>query len=131
MKHLYQPGEAAGPLLTIPAAAARLAVSRRTVERLIRAGQLQRIRIGGAVRIDPADLTDYIARARAGADTGAGAEAREAPWQEHENKTETASTGGTARRTGGHRRPTDAADRLAAVLAFGSPTTRRGSGLKR
>jgi len=41
------------------------------------------------------------------------------------NETKTVSSSDRARRTGGPRRPTDSADRLAAVLEFGSTRTRR------
>lgn len=47
-------------LLTIPQAAERLSVSRRTVEREIADGRLRAIRVRGLLRVDPADLDAYI-----------------------------------------------------------------------
>lgn len=49
-------------LITLREAAERLAVSERTVRTLIAGGQLRRLRIGRAVRIDPSDLCAFIAR---------------------------------------------------------------------
>ncbi len=51
-------------LLTIPAAADRASVSRRTIEREIAAGRLPVIPIRGAVRIDERDLEAYIQQSR-------------------------------------------------------------------
>lgn len=52
------------PLLTIPAAASSLGVSRRTLDREIAAGMLQVIRIRGARRVAEDDLQQYIADRR-------------------------------------------------------------------
>ena len=51
-------------LLTIEDVADRLAVSTRTVRRLIEAGELAVHRIGRAVRIAEADLQSYLRRVR-------------------------------------------------------------------
>lgn len=51
-----------GRLLTINEAAARLTVSLKTLRRLIAAGSLPVVRIGGLVRIRPEDLTNFIAQ---------------------------------------------------------------------
>ncbi|MBI4997818.1 MAG: helix-turn-helix domain-containing protein [Rhodocyclales bacterium] len=51
-------------LLTIPATAARMGVSRRTVEREIADGRLPVVGVRGARRVDEADLEAYIARSR-------------------------------------------------------------------
>ena len=48
-------------LLTYQDAARRLAVSDRTVWSLVKRGELPVVKIGAAVRIDPADLLAYIA----------------------------------------------------------------------
>lgn len=48
-------------LLTIPAAAAQLAVSPRTVRRLVERGELVAVRIGRAVRIRRSDLDSWVA----------------------------------------------------------------------
>ncbi|MCU0809082.1 MAG: helix-turn-helix domain-containing protein [Candidatus Contendobacter sp.] len=47
-------------LLTVGKAAEQLAVSRRTLERLIQTGALPCIRLGRLVRIDPADLAAML-----------------------------------------------------------------------
>lgn len=47
-------------LLTPADAAARLAVSMWTLARLRRDGDLRAVRVGGAWRYDPADLSAYI-----------------------------------------------------------------------
>ena len=51
-------------LLTLPAAAEVLALSRRTLEREIAAGRLAVVRIRGAVRVAQSDLDGYIVRLR-------------------------------------------------------------------
>jgi len=51
-------------LMTIPVAAGTLAVSPRTVRRLIDQGALTATRVGRQIRIHPADLQDYLTRAR-------------------------------------------------------------------
>lgn len=47
-------------LLTYAQAAGRLGVSRRTVERLVKAGSLMGTRVGGAARIRASDLAAYV-----------------------------------------------------------------------
>ncbi len=51
-------------LLTVREAAAVLAVSRPTLERIIRRGELVPVRIGSRRRFLPNDLRDYIERGR-------------------------------------------------------------------
>jgi len=51
-------------LLTLTAAAERLALSRRTLEREIAAGRLAVVRIRGAVRVAQSDIEAYIIRSR-------------------------------------------------------------------
>jgi excisionase family DNA binding protein len=51
---------AAPPLLDVAAVAARLDVHERTVQRLVQRGELPVIRIGSAVRYDPADVDKLI-----------------------------------------------------------------------
>ena len=51
-------------LMTIPVAAETLAVSARTVRRLIDQGALTATRVGRQIRIHPTDLQDYLTRAR-------------------------------------------------------------------
>jgi excisionase family DNA binding protein len=48
------------PLLTIPQAAFLLNVSRRTVYRLIDAGNLERVKIGRSARVTAASLNLYL-----------------------------------------------------------------------
>ena len=52
------------PLLTIDAACAVLAVSRQTLYRLIRAGELHPSRVGERLRFRPADVRAYLERGR-------------------------------------------------------------------
>jgi len=64
-------GPARPPLLTIGEAAARLAVHPRTFRGWLAAGKLPHVRLGArAVRIDPADLEDFIERSRQPAERG-------------------------------------------------------------
>ena len=51
-------------LLTVKQAAAALAVSQKLVRRLLAVGQLQGVRIGGAVRVVESGLHDYVERNR-------------------------------------------------------------------
>ena len=52
-------------LLTLPVAATTLAISKRTLERLIASGEFPRpVKIGRASRVLPADLTSYLERLR-------------------------------------------------------------------
>ena len=48
-------------LLTLSDVAARLRVSRRTVERLVARGNLRVVRIGSAVRVTERELAAYLA----------------------------------------------------------------------
>ncbi len=48
-------------LLTVDQAAFRLQMSPKTVRRLINSGELQAIRIGRVVRIDPRELDRFVA----------------------------------------------------------------------
>jgi len=52
-------------LLTVPQAAERLAVSLRTMQRLIQTGALPCIRLGRSVRIDPDDLAAMLNEVKA------------------------------------------------------------------
>ena len=52
--------EPTSPLLTIKDTAAVLAVSPRTVARLVASGELESVRIRGARRIPPAALKRYV-----------------------------------------------------------------------
>jgi excisionase family DNA binding protein len=52
----------APPLLTTSEAAERLHVHPRTVQRLVERGELSAVRLGAAVRFDPADVADLTAR---------------------------------------------------------------------
>jgi putative molybdopterin biosynthesis protein len=61
---LDQPAIEPGSLLTMRDVGKRLRLCERSVYGLIRRGELPAVRIGGSVRIDPADLADFIARSR-------------------------------------------------------------------
>ena len=64
-----QRGTAAGVaplLLTIPQAAAVLAIGRTTVYELIGAGDLEAVHIGRSARVPVAALEDYVERQRRG-----------------------------------------------------------------
>ena len=52
------------PLLTVNAACSVLAVSRQTLYRLIRRGELHPSRVGERLRFRPDDLRDYLERGR-------------------------------------------------------------------
>jgi excisionase family DNA binding protein len=47
-------------LLTVAETAAKLHVSEKTVRRLIAKGSLPALRVGGAVRVDPLELDDFL-----------------------------------------------------------------------
>lgn len=53
-------------LITIPDVADRLAVSKRTVERLVAAGEIAVVRLGGSIRFLPADIDELVRRRRTG-----------------------------------------------------------------
>jgi excisionase family DNA binding protein len=53
-------------LLTVKQAAQTLAVSQKLIRRLLRDGQLQGVRVGGAVRVTESGLHDYVERNRTG-----------------------------------------------------------------
>jgi excisionase family DNA binding protein len=53
-------------LLTVRAAAERLAVSTATVYALCERGELPHVRVSNAIRIAPADLAAFLAGQRAG-----------------------------------------------------------------
>jgi excisionase family DNA binding protein len=48
------------PLLNVYKAAARLAVSEKTIRRLIRKGELSAFRVGGSPRLDPDELEQWL-----------------------------------------------------------------------
>ncbi len=51
-------------LLTLAQVAQRLALSRRTVQRLIAAGELRAVRFGRAVRVTERELAAFVAARR-------------------------------------------------------------------
>lgn len=55
----------AGKLLTVKEVAARLTISESSVYRLLKAGDLPSIKIGGALRFDEQDVEAYIERCKA------------------------------------------------------------------
>ena len=113
-------------LLTLDAAALALAVSPRTVRRLLDAGQLSAVRIGRAVRVRAADVCALVDRASPPSDNPPGVAVPENDTcHENRNDRKTGSTSGRTRRTGGPVTQPNAGAQLAAVLGFPSPTTRR------
>lgn len=52
-------------LLTLPQVAERLAVSRRTVQRLIDAGELRPVRFGHSIRVTERELAAFVAARQA------------------------------------------------------------------
>ena len=112
-------------LLTLSAASERLAVSERTVRRLIDTGDLPPIRVRGAIRVSAADIAALIDRARAAVCNPPRAAVPETDTcQQRHNRT--GFTGERTRRTGGRASLTGEEDRLGALLAFRSRPTRKG-----
>lgn len=100
-------------------------ISRRTVERLLATGKLRPVKIGRRRMIDPESARALVTNNALG-NTSLGAAVLEiTPCQKPGSATKTVSSSGRTRHTGRPRRPTDAADRLAIVLEFGSTRTRR------
>lgn len=52
------------PLFTVDIAAAQLAVSRRTIYRLVASGDLPAVRVGERLRFRPAEIDAYLERDR-------------------------------------------------------------------
>lgn len=57
-------------LLTVTETAARLKVSRATVFRLLRDGELQRLKVRGVTRISTYDIAQYLCRDFTGSNPG-------------------------------------------------------------
>lgn len=55
-------------LLTVNELADILSVNQLTIRRMVKRGQLVAVRIGRAVRFDPADIDAYLATVRTGTD---------------------------------------------------------------
>lgn len=53
-----------GGLMTLPQVAEYLAVSTRSVRRLIAQGEFKVLRIGRQLRVSPSDLESYLSRQR-------------------------------------------------------------------
>ncbi|MGB4335799.1 MAG: helix-turn-helix domain-containing protein [Chromatiaceae bacterium] len=113
-------------LLSLETAADRLAVSTRTLRRLLAAGDLPSVRIRAARRILASDLSAYIASRSTGSDNSPGV-AVNGETTCHENKyaTKTGSTNGRTRPIGGAACRVQSAGAFAAVLGFPSPRTPR------
>jgi excisionase family DNA binding protein len=52
------------PLLTLSTVCGVLAVSKQTVYRLVRQGELRPTRVGDRLRFEPEDVRDYVSRHR-------------------------------------------------------------------
>jgi excisionase family DNA binding protein len=106
-------------LLTLERAAEVLAVSPRTVRRLLDAGELAPVRIGRAVRVSAESLRGYVDRAIPESNNPgrAGPDVRENnACHESASKTKTASIVVPIRPSGGPRTSTRAASELDALL---------------
>lgn len=66
MTRLYAEPRTTNQLLRTREVAERLGVSTRTVERLAKAGELVRVRIGGSTRFSAADVDALVERSRLG-----------------------------------------------------------------
>ena len=100
----------------------------RTVRRLIQAGHLTGIKIGSRLMVSVASAHVYTGQAnthRASVLPTTPATGSTGPCPDAHAKTTTASINARTRRAGGSPTKTDAAARLAALLAFPSPTTRK------
>ena len=113
-------------LLDLETAADRLAVSVRTLRRLLAAGDLPSVRIRAARRILASDLSAYIASNSTVSDNQPGV-AVNGETKCHENKyvTKTEYTGGRTRPIGGPASRALAGAALARVLGFPSQKTPR------
>ena len=109
-------------LLSLETAAARLAVSTRTLRRLLAAGDLPSVRIRAARRILASDLSTYIASKSTVSDNQPGVAVNgETKCHEQKYATKTEYTGGRTRLTGGPASRALAGAALAEVLGFPSP----------
>ena len=113
-------------LLSLETAADRLAISTRTLRRLLAAGDLPSVRIRAARRILASDLSAYIASNSTVSDNQPGV-AVNGETKCHENKyvTKTEYTGGRTRPIGGPASRALAGAALARVLGFPSQKTPR------
>lgn len=114
-------------LLTLAGAGAVLAVSARTVRRLIDAGDLPPVRIGRSLRVRSIDVRAYIDSRITPSDTGAGVAVPETtPCRDDNQGRRTAFTNARTRPAGGPATRANEGAALAVVLGFPSPTTRKG-----
>lgn len=113
-------------LIDLETAAARLAVSTRTVRRLIASGALPSVRILSARRIIATDLAAFIASRIASGNNPPGvAVPGESTCHEQKSETRTGYTSGRTRPIGGAASRAQAGAALAAVLGFPSRKTPR------
>ena len=110
-------------LLTLERAAEALAISARSVRRLIDAGELAPVRIGRSLRISADSLRRYVDRAipESNNHPSAGPDVQErSTCRESANKTKTASIVVMTPRSGGQPTPTREAKELAVRLGLGT-----------
>lgn len=62
---MSKPADIKRRLLTTDEAAAYLGVGRRTMQYLLRDGEVVKVRIGNSTRVDLADLDEYVERLKA------------------------------------------------------------------
>lgn len=97
-------------LLRTTEVAEQLAVSNRTVQRMIRAGTLRTVKVRGAVRVPNVEIEKLINNQLSNGSDSLCQKRKIA------EKTATDSTSARTRRTGGLRSPAQAANKLAKVL---------------
>ena len=124
-------------LLTFTAAGQVLGgVSKRTVQRMVSDGELQRARVRGRVFVTRASVMAYVQRQappphNRGAGTGAPGPMEVQTCRDDEGTTSTGSIKGRARPTGGRATQTDAAAMLAARLGLSGQKIRARRGPRR
>ncbi len=109
--------------VTYATAAEMLEVSKITLERLVRSGEIPVVRIGRLVRIPVVALQEWVVNNAVIVNNNrvhAGHCRQEEDKQCHEKQTETDSTGAAIHRTGGALTPMSAAEELGARLAKGT-----------
>ena len=97
-------------LWSVDKAAKELAVSPRTIRRLLNSGKIARVNVMGAVRIQPESVEAFVARNTVQVDNSPGVGS--VAWKGNDPCYENAK----ARRTGGQTTPMQAAKELDALL---------------
>ena len=101
----------------------------RTVRRLIQAGHLSGVRVGARLLVSVASARAYVTLAGAHSTNPAPRRTDkegQAPWEDVTPSAKTGSIAAQTHRSGTYPSRQDAANKLAALLAFPSPKTRKG-----